>query len=155
MHEVELILELTSNYDLLRNSCEEGNDDDACDNIPEDCYISENTGRCHDWRVGHGLVDTDKALALARTLQIMRDPNEDGFVDHPSATVWDALDHYEDVMDIRSIPLKTDQLRHAWKGEWSHFNNGPTSTFGTFSTDDRHYVWVPNGTFEMQISFTP
>lgn len=154
VHEVELILELTSNYDLLRNSCEEGNDDDACNNIPEDCHVSENTGRCHDWRVGHGLVDTDKALALARTLQVMRDPDEDGFVDHPSATVWDALEHYEDVMDIRNIPLKTDQLRHAWKGEWSHFNNGPTSTFGTFSTDDRHYVWVPNGTFEMQISFS-
>ena len=57
-------------------------------------------------------------------------------------------------MDTREIPLKTDQLRHAWKGEWSHFNNGPTSTFGTYATDDRHYVWVPNGTVEMQISFS-
>ena len=154
VHEVELILELTSNYEIVRNSCEEGNDDDPCDNIPAECHISENTGKCHDWRVGHGLVDTDKALALARTLEIMRDPNEDGFVDHPSATVWHAYEHYEEIMDIREIPLKTDQLRHSWKGEWSHFNNGPTSTFGTYSTDDRHYVWIPNGTLEMQISFS-
>ncbi len=154
VHEVELILELTSNYEILKNSCEEGNDDDSCDNIPEDCYRSVNTGMCHDWRVGHGLVDTDKALALARTLQIMRDPDEDGFVDNPEATVWDAFDHYQDIMDTRKIPLRTDQLRHAWKGEWSHFNNGPTSTFGTYSTDDRHYVWIPNGTFEMQVSFS-
>ena len=154
VHEIELILELTSHYDLLRNSCEEGNDDDACSDIPEECYVSDKTDRCHDWRVGHGLVDTDKALALARTLQVMRDPNEDGFLDHPEATVWDAYDHYEGIMDIRGIELQTDQLRHAWKGEWSHFNNGPTSTFGTYATDDRHYVWVPNGTSEMQVSFS-
>ncbi|MEC9137317.1 MAG: S8 family serine peptidase [Candidatus Thermoplasmatota archaeon] len=154
VHEVELILELTSNYEVVKNSCEDGNEDDPCDNIPEECYISSNTGMCHDWRVGHGLVNTDKALALARTLQIMRDPDEDGFVDNPAATVWDAFAHYENIMDTREIPMRTDQLRHAWKGEWSHFNNGPTSTFGTYSTDDRHYVWVPNGTFEMQISFS-
>ena len=154
VHEIELILELTSHYDLLWNSCEEGNDDDPCNDIPDTCYVSEQTDRCHDWRVGHGLVDTDRALALARTLQVMRDPDEDGFLDYPQATVWDAFRHYEGIMDTREIPLKTDQLRHAWKGEWSHFNNGPTSTFGTYSTDDRHYVWVPNGTVEMQISFS-
>ena len=154
VHEIELILELTAHYDLLRNSCEEGNDDDGCSDIPEECYVSDRTDRCHDWRVGHGLVDTDKALALARTLQVMRDPNEDGFLDHPEATVWDAYNHYEGIMDTRGIELQTDQLRHAWKGEWSHFNNGPTSTFGTYATDDRHYVWVPNGTIEMQVSFS-
>ena len=154
VHEIELILELTAHYDLLRNSCEEGNDDDGCSDIPEECYVSDRTDRCHDWRVGHGLVDTDKALALARTLQVMRDPNEDGFLDYPEATVWDAYNHYEGIMDTRGIVLQTDQLRHAWKGEWSHFNNGPTSTFGTYATDDRHYVWVPNGTTEMQVSFS-
>ena len=154
VHEIELILELTAHYDHLRNSCEEGNDDDGCSDIPEECYVSDRTDRCHDWRVGHGLVDTDKALALARTLQVMRDPNEDGFLDHPEATVWDAYNHYEGIMDTRGIQLQTDQLRHAWKGEWSHFNNGPTSTFGTYATDDRHYVWVPNGTTEMQVSFS-
>ena len=154
VHEIELILELTAHYDHLRNSCEEGNDDDGCSDIPEECYVSDRTDRCHDWRVGHGLVDTDKALALARTLQVMRDPNEDGFLDHPEATVWDAYNHYEGIMDTRGIELQTDQLRHAWKGEWSHFNNGPTSTFGTYATDDRHYVWVPNGTTEMQVSFS-
>ena len=154
VHEVELILELTSHYEILKNSCEEGNDDDSCDNIPEECHISATTNRCHDWRVGHGLVDTDRALALARTLQVMRDPDGDGFLDHPEATVWDAYEHYEGIMDMRGLSLKTDQLRHAWKGEWSHFNNGPTSTFGTYATDDRHYVRVPNGTYEMQIAFS-
>jgi hypothetical protein len=154
VHEVELILELTSHYGALRNSCEEGNDEDSCNDIPDDCYVSQKTDRCHDWRVGHGLVDTDRALALSRTLQVMRDPNEDGFIDFPQVTVWDAYKHFEKIMDTRDLPLETDQLRHAWKGEWSHFNNGPTSTFGTYATEDRHYVWVPNGTFEMQVSFS-
>ena len=154
VHEVELILELTSHYEILRNSCEEGNDEDSCNDIPDDCYVSQKTDRCHDWRVGHGLVDTDRALALSRTLQVMRDPNEDGFIDFPQVTVWDAYKHFEKIMDTRDLPLETDQLRHAWKGEWSHFNNGPTSTFGTYATEDRHYVWVPNGTFEMQVSFS-
>ena len=154
VHEVELILELTSHYEILRNSCEEGNDEDSCNDIPDDCYLSQKTDRCHDWRVGHGLVDTDRALALSRTLQVMRDPNEDGFIDFPQVTVWDAYKHFEKIMDTRDLPLETDQLRHAWKGEWSHFNNGPTSTFGTYATEDRHYVWVPNGTFEMQVSFS-
>ena len=154
VHEIELILELTSHYELLRNSCEEGNDDDPCNDFPDECYISEETNRCHDWRVGHGLVDTDRALALSRTLQVMRDPDEDGFLDYPQVTVWDAYNHFEKIMDTRELPLKTDQLRHAWKGEWSHFNNGPTSTFGTYATEDRHYVWVPNGTYEMQIAFS-
>ena len=154
VHEVELILELTAQYDMLKNQCEEGNDEDSCNDIPEQCYVSNQTNLCHDWRVGHGLVHVDHAVALARTLQLLRDSDGDGFVDHPEVTVWDANEYYMDMIDVREIPLETDQLRHAWKGEWSHFNNGDTSTFGTYATDDRHYVWIPNGTIEMQVAFT-
>jgi len=67
VHEVELILELTARYEAMDNSCEEGNDEDSCNDIPADCYRSA-TGGCHDWRVGHGLTDVDAAVALARTL---------------------------------------------------------------------------------------
>jgi subtilisin family serine protease len=154
VHEVELVLELTSIYAPLRNSCEAGNDEDTCDDIPEQCYISNQTNACHDWRVGHGLVHVDNAVALARTLQILRDPDGDGFLDNPEVTVWDAFDYYELMLDVKEIPLDTDQLKHAWKGEWSHFNNGPTSTLGTYATDDRHYVWIPNGSIQMKIAFT-
>lgn len=154
VHEVELILELTAQYDMLKNQCEDGNDEDSCNDIPEQCYVSNQTNLCHDWRVGHGLVHVDHAVALARTLQLLRDSDGDGFVDHPEVTVWDANEYYMDMIDVREIPLETDQLRHAWKGEWSHFNNGDTSTFGTYATDDRHYVWIPNGTIEMQVAFT-
>ncbi len=154
VHEVELILELTAQYDSLVNQCEGGNDEDSCNDIPDQCYISNQTKLCHDWRVGHGLVHVDHAVALARTLELLRDSDGDGFVEHPEVTVWDANDYYMDILEIREIPLQTDQLKHAWKGEWSHFNNGPTSTWGTYATDDRHYVWIPNGTTQMEVTFT-
>ncbi|MEC7704750.1 MAG: hypothetical protein VX906_05860, partial [Candidatus Thermoplasmatota archaeon] len=128
--------------------------EDSCNDIPDNCYISNQTNRCHDWRVGHGLVHVDHAVALARTLELLRDTDGDGFVDNPEVTVWDANEYYMDMMEIRQIPLETDQLSHAWKGEWSHFNNGPSSTFGTYATDDRHYVWIPNGTIQMEVAFT-
>ena len=66
----------------MANSCEDGNSDDSCNDIPEECYLSAN-GQCHDWRVGHGLTDTDAAVALANsTTHASQDGN--GIVDHPS-----------------------------------------------------------------------
>lgn len=152
VHEVELIMELTAQY--LPNSCESGNDEDDCSDIPTNgsCYLSA-TNMCHDWRLGHGLVHVDHALALARTLELMRDTDGDGFVDDYRPTVWDAYDQYNGIMKTIEIPLSTDRLVHSWKGEWSHFNNGPAGTFGTYSTDDRHYTYIPNGTNRMDVVF--
>ena len=152
VHEVELIMELTAQY--IPNSCESGNDEDDCSDIPTNgsCYLSA-TQLCHDWRVGHGLVHVDRALALARTLELMRDTDGDGFVDDTRPTVWDAYEQYNGIMKTIEIPLSTDRLIHTWKGEWSHFNNGPSGTFGTYSTDDRHYTYIPNGTTRMDVVF--
>jgi hypothetical protein len=150
VHEVELIMELTSDY--FPNNCESGNDEDDCTDIPEPCHLSL-TGLCHDWRIGHGLVNVDRALALARTLQLLRDSDGDGIVD-TEATVWDALAQYENLMQVKKISLQTDRLSHSWKGEWSHWNNGPSGTFGTYTTDDRHFVWIPNGTSNLEATFT-
>ncbi len=151
VHEVELILELTARYPGMENSCEGGNSDDACNDIPEECYRST-TGKCHDWRIGHGLTDVDAAVALARTLQLMRDQDHDGIVDHPEYNVWDAYDIYTSMMTITNIPVNTDRIRHAWKGDWNHFNNGQTGA--VYYTEDSHYVWIPNGTSRLQATFT-
>ena len=123
VHEVELILELTAQYDLLKNQCEAGNDEDSCNDIPEQCYVSSQTNLCHDWRVGHGLVHVDHAVALARTLQLLRDSDGDGFVDHPEVTVWDANDYYMDMIGVREIPLET-QINFGMHGR----ANGAIST---------------------------
>jgi len=151
VHEVELILELTARYEAMDNSCEAGNDEDSCNDIPSECYRSA-TGGCHDWRVGHGLTDVDAAVALARTLQLMRDQDNDGIVDHPEYNVWDAYDIYENMMTTTTIPVNTDQVRHAWKGDWNHFNNGQTGAL--YYTEDSHYVWIPNGTTLLQATLT-
>jgi subtilisin family serine protease len=152
VHELELILELTARYEGMENSCEEGNDEDACNDIPAECYRSA-TGQCHDWRIGHGLTDVDAAVALARTLQLMRDQDGDGFVDHPEYTVWDAWDIYENMMVEASIPVNTDRVSHSWKGDWNHFNNGQTGAL--YYTEDSHYVWIPNGTTQLEARFAP
>ena len=152
VHEVELILELTAQYEGMANSCEEGNADDSCNDIPEDCYVSA-TGKCHDWRVGHGLTNVDHAVALARTLQLMRDPDLNGFIDNPEYTVWDAYEIYLNMMDVQDISVPTDRIRHEWKGDWNHFNNGATGA--VYYTEDAHYVWVPNGTTRMEVLFSP
>ena len=44
VHEVELILELTARYEGMANSCEAGNDEDSCNDIPEECYPPITTG---------------------------------------------------------------------------------------------------------------
>ena len=152
IHELELILELTARYEGMENSCEEGNDEDACSDIPAECYRSA-TGQCHDWRIGHGLTDVDAAVALARTLQLMRDQDGDGLVDHPEYTVWDAWEIYESMMVEASIPVNTDRVSHSWKGDWNHFNNGQTGA--VYYTEDSHYVWIPNGTMQLEARFAP
>ena len=151
IHELELILELTATYEDMANSCEEGNDEDGCIDIPENCYRSA-TGQCHDWRVGHGLTDTEAAVALARTLQLMRDQDGNGLVDHPEYNVWDAWEIYENMMTEKVIELNTDRVRHSWKGDWNHFNNGNTGA--VYYTEDSHYVWIPNGTTRLEAMFT-
>tara|TARA_B100000989_G_scaffold46450_2_gene30051 strand:+ start:4163 stop:6691 length:2529 start_codon:yes stop_codon:yes gene_type:complete len=151
IHEVELILELTARYEGMGNSCEDGNSEDSCSDIPEFCYRSA-TGKCHDWRIGHGLTDTDAAVALARTLELMRDQDSDGFVDHPEYNVWDAYAIYENMMSEVTIPVNTDRARHSWKGDWNHFNNGQTGA--VYYTEDSHFVWIPNGTTRLEATFT-
>ncbi|MEK9651981.1 MAG: S8 family serine peptidase [Poseidonia sp.] len=151
VHEVELILELTARYDGMANSCESGNDEDSCNDIPETCYVSD-TGRCHDWRVGHGLTDLDAAVALARTLQLMRDQDNDGIVDHPEYDVWDAYAIYENMMTTTTVTVNTDRVRHSWKGDWNHFNNGQTGA--VYYTEDAHFMWIPNGTQRLEATFT-
>tara|TARA_B100000900_G_scaffold344405_1_gene308486 strand:+ start:2389 stop:4965 length:2577 start_codon:yes stop_codon:yes gene_type:complete len=154
VHEVELILELTSRYDAMDNSCEDGNDEDSCNDIPEACYRSA-TGRCHDWRIGHGLVDVDGAMALARTLQQLRDPNLDGYVDYPEFTVWDAAEISDVMLNEKTIPVNTDRVRHQWKGDWNHFNNGQFGIGGVYTTNDAHHMFIPNGTTTLEAYFSP
>ena len=83
----------------------------------------------------------------------MRDPDLNGFIDNPEYNVWDAYDIYLNMMDVQDISVPTDRIRHEWKGDWNHFNNGATGA--VYYTEDAHYVWVPNGTTRMEVLFSP
>ena len=82
----------------------------------------------------------------------MRDQDNDGIVDHPEYNVWDAYEIYDSMMTTTTIPANTDRVRHAWKGDWNHFNNGQTGA--VYYTEDSHYVWIPNGTTRLEATFT-
>lgn len=142
VHEIELALELTGRYIT-------GGQERA---VP-DGYPSL-AGTVHDWGQGHGLVDVDAAVALVYTLQTLRDPDGNGIVDHPEVTLFDALDRMAPVRQDVEVALDTDRLRHSWKGDWTHMNNGPVGTTGQFSTDDSHFMWVPEGATELEVRFS-
>ncbi len=55
------------------------------------------------------------------------------------------------MMTTATIPTNTDRIRHAWKGDWNHFNNGQTGA--VYYTEDSHYVWIPNGTTRLEATF--
>ena len=81
----------------------------------------------------------------------MRDQNGDGLVDHPEYDVWDAYEIYQEMMGIATIPVNTDRVKHSWKGDWNHFNNGANGA--VYYTEDSHYVWIPNGTERLEATF--
>ena len=78
IHEIEVILKLTSDY------------------ITEGENLAENNSwglnnHSLDYAQGYGLVNADNAVALALTLQRMRDENGDGLVDNEDVDVLDAF----------------------------------------------------------------
>ena len=74
IHEIEAILKLTSDY------ITEG------ENLPGNSSLGLNNHTL-DYAQGYGLVNADNAVALALTLQRMRDENGDGLVDNEDVEV--------------------------------------------------------------------
>ena len=55
------------------------------------------------------------------------------------------------MMGVATIPVNTDRVKHSWKGDWNHFNNGANGA--VYYTEDSHYVWIPNGTERLEATF--
>ena len=55
------------------------------------------------------------------------------------------------MMGTATIPVNTDRVKHAWKGDWNHFNNGANGA--VYYTEDSHYVFIPNGTERLEATF--
>ena len=130
IHEVEYILKMTS--DMIPSTSTPDN------GIPDESERDKGLGgREFDYAQGYGLVNSEKAVAVALTLEKMRE-------DNPKASVDDALEQYETVLGSEEFIDITDTLTTSWRGEWAQLINGsnPLSST-TFSTDQSHRVYIP------------
>ena len=132
VHEAELILEASASY--LERQGDNG--------VPGNFSIGW-TGSKHDFAQGYGLINVEKAVAIALTLNELRtrDFNGDGTADYPDATVYDAINEYEKIMVTQPGAANTDTLITQWNGEWTRFTNQTSST--SISTDQSHFIYIP------------
>jgi serine protease AprX len=136
IHEVEAIMKLTADYIILG------------ENLAGNSSIGLG-GKRLDFAQGYGLVNTSRAVALAHTVQTLRDPDGDGKLNHPEITVWDAYKVYENSMGQRDIGQRGDHLQSTWRGEFAIFSSDvdipPASAH-------RRAVFVPAGTTRVEVN---
>jgi serine protease AprX len=136
IHEVEAIMKLTADYIIIG------------DNLAASSSIGIGD-KSLDYAQGYGLVNTSRAVALAHSLQMMRDPDGDGKLNHPEITVWDAHKVYENSMGERDIVQSGDYLKATWDGEFAIFSSDvdipPASAH-------RRAVFVSAGTTRVEVN---
>ncbi|MEE8384428.1 MAG: S8 family serine peptidase, partial [Dehalococcoidia bacterium] len=112
IHEIEWIIESTATF--LQGTGLGGNGvperDEALDGRGVD-------GEPIDYVQGYGIVNAEKAVAVALTLEQLRMDNPDVGI-----TVADALAEYEMSQETGEREVPTDTLYASWEGEWSRFN---------------------------------
>ncbi len=130
IHEAEFILKATANYIEPKEN----------NNVPTNHSIGI-LGKPYDYAQGYGLVDVEKAVAFALTLQELRRQN-------PEATVYDALEQYNSTIQMGKMKRSTDTLNAYWTGEWSWL----ASTSGAISsTNQTKLVYVPEDASKLVI----
>lgn len=150
VHEVELILEASAFY---VQPSDEGTP--LAENyVPQNYSIGWN-GRPFDLAQGFGLVQVDRAVAIALTLRELRerDFDGDGLPDHPDATVLCALKAFGPVMTSRQKTVGTNRLYTSWSGEWSRFSN-QTNQIIPMNHDTSKLVYIPEGATELELVLT-
>ncbi|UCG69058.1 MAG: S8 family serine peptidase [Thermoplasmata archaeon] len=128
IHEIEWIIEATATY--LEPSEETG--------IAVQDNITGMDGRTMDYCQGYGIVDAEKAVGVALTLQRLRKvyPEKD-------ITVSDALRSYEDMMIEDNVSQATNILSVQWEGEYSRYNDQYGRSLTTVNQTKN--VFVPQG----------
>ena len=119
IHESELILKLTANYVTGGEGFPQGNWTGLLD-------------KPKDFAQGYGLVDSQKAVALALSLEELRR-------DNPETTVLDAYKLYHNITQVTNRTAKTNSLETSWKGEWTQVSN----VAGVLESEQKRKVWVP------------
>jgi subtilisin family serine protease len=143
IHEAELILEASA----TPIAYVEGEEDSTR------IYVNDtSTGwgaRSIDYVQGYGLVDLEKAVSIALTLDCLRGSNPAEVV-----TVFDALYSSDDV--LRSdITGSCDDLVSSWKGEYSRYNDQNNKPL--IVQNQTKYLYVPEGAsgLSLDLRYTP
>lgn len=148
IHEIEWIMEQSAYYippDGIPLT------DESTDNgVPEPADRRETEwgwdGKPMDWAQGYGLVDSEKCVGIALTLQNLREkwPYE-------KWTVKDAIEVYEgnEVFRDHEERLATNSLMVGWEGEFARYaqdQDGPLLV-----QNQSRLIWVPEGATEVHI----
>ncbi len=147
IHEIEYIYKMTADY--IEPSGDNGVPDESDSGIH---------GRRFDYAQGYGMVNVDRAVAVAMTLHVLRtaDNNGDGSPDNPDASVDRALEIYNDLLKEGEVDGATDIIQTSWRGEWAHLINqsgNPGGAAQTYETEQAHSVYIPNGTEQVTLTF--
>lgn len=150
IHEVELILKLTS--DVIISSNDNG--------VPE----SNETGlldRANDFAQGYGMMNVERAVELALILETLRtqNMNDDGKPDWQDANVFDALEILNTLGFDEFISGKTDTLVTWYRGEWAQLTDQeypglPPLNPPAFSTDQDRNVFIPEESKNIKVTLT-
>jgi len=153
IHEIEYILKATADY-MPRD----GNNY----RIPVE-HETGLEGHWFDYAQGYGLVNVDRAVAVALILNDLRDPDHDGDAEHPERSVGDALKKYRDsLVETRMRKSSTDTIGTSWEGTFTDADaelaqQAPFYEDYVPGSDQRHSVFVPAETVRMtvELTFTP
>ncbi|UCH90114.1 MAG: S8 family serine peptidase [Thermoplasmata archaeon] len=108
IHEAEWIIEASATY--LDPSEETG--------VPAQDNSTGMDGRPIDYAQGYGIVDVEKAVGIALTLERLRAMHPDKTI-----TVADALNSYTATLITKDVEAPTDVVFTEWSGEYSRYND--------------------------------
>jgi len=131
IHDSELILKLTSDY--INETSDNG--------VPKGANWTGINDQPYDFAQGYGIVNVQKAVGLALTLEALRAWD-------PEASVWDAYEVFESINSDTNRTEATDILQTQWTGDWSVLNAEGTPVFTSFSRK----VFVPQEAKEMIVN---
>jgi hypothetical protein len=140
VHEAELILEASARY--IEPSADNG--------VPSNNTIGW-TRKRNDFAQGYGLINVEDAVAIALTLNELRtrDFDDNGEPDYPNASVHQALKQYRSIIEQKNRTVKSNKLVTHWQGDWTRFTNQTTYPNQLLSTDQSHFVYVPESASQM------
>ena len=148
IHEIEWIMEQSASY--IPPDGTPLSDSDGDNGVPEpgDLETTEvgKNGRTMDWAQGYGLVDAEKCIGIAATLEQLRRNYDFG------TTVQEAYDVYMKggVFHEHVKVMETDTLMTSWSGEFARY--AQDQDIPMLVQNQSRVIWVPENGSSMDIT---